>query len=464
MTTPASNPAFPYFLGASTANLMQDFDTDVYNTSSSSLIYKIVDTLCGSTGAGQLLNQNFLNVLQGDLATTYGSDLDYFFGNVGFLPRAPSEQYTLNAATDLATSDEWDQVDIADAHYRARIQNFWAACGMGGTSEAIRLATMAACSCDANIYEVWWYIDDDGLTEPLGRADARNEVVVQPLKSSLTPEELKLLRDMLDRLMPMETIVTINVDGLEVLTPIGTNSVCASSVYFEVEQVITATPVIKMLPPANQLPLKPPSPSWLWLFDADDDNPRRAPYARHNKTAHHTIHYLVGGGARSPINSVTYGTINPPAGVSPSDYMDYYVTAPNFVAFQTDAQYTPFAVWALADSPDNFPGGKFGQHPSYSPALNADGTPYSFPWPSQTAYVTAQITIVTNLGGIATETGFQLPVAAPNQTQLAFLPEYAVAYFPPGRDSTVSASLTVNRQVNISGSQGWVDTTGFIRS
>ncbi len=458
-----SNPSFPFFLGASTQSLMLDFDTDVYNTSSSSFIYKIVDALCGSTGAGQLLNQNFLNALQGDLSTTYGSDLDYFLGNIGFLPRAPSEMYTANTATDLLTSDEWDQIDIADAWYRARIRDFWAACGMGGTAEAIRLATMSACSCDANVFEVWRYIDNEGLTESIGRADARNEVMVQPLKTSLTQQEIKLLRDMLARLMPVETIVTITAEGLEVLTPVGTNAAAANSTYFEVEQLVTATPVLSLLPPPDQLPFNPPSTSWLWLYEATTQ-PQLAPHAQHNKTAQYSYYYLVGGGAHSPIDSVTYGTIVPESWATPDQYMAYFYTpAQNFIAYQTDAQYTPFASWPAADSPDNYPGGKFGVHPAYPPAINSDGTPYNFPWESQAAYVTAQIAIITGLGGIATETGFQLPLATPNQTQLAFLPEYAIAYYPPGRDSTVSASVTAYRQVNSSGASP-NDPGTFVRS
>jgi hypothetical protein len=134
------------------------------------------------------------------------------------------------------------------------------------------------------------------------------------------------------------------------------------------------------------------------------------------------------------------------------------------VAFQQTAQFTPWTPWAKADSPDNYPGGQHGIHPTSAPALNSDLTPYSFPWESQAAYVAAQTTIVLGLGGNANDQQYQLPVQAPNQTQLIFLPEYAVAYFPPGRDSTVSASLTRNRQVTESGSQGWTSKIGFVRA
>jgi hypothetical protein len=447
-----SNNPFPYIIGASTQSLMQDFDTDVWNTSSSSLIYKLVDALCGSTGAGQLLNQNFINTLQGDLSTTYGSDLDYFFGNIGFLPRAPSEMYLYNTSTDLLNSNQWDEVKVKDAHYRARIKDFWTACGMGGTADAIRLICQAAVTCDCNIFEDYRYIDNFGLLAAVGRADARNEVVVQPLKSSLTPQEFKLLRDMLARVMPMETIVTINTLGLAVLNPVPVAAAAASSTYFEVQKLVLATPVISQLPPPELLPIEL-LPSEQWLYDARTD-PQLAPYAQLNITAHSGGYYVVGGGKRSPIDSVTYGTLNSDGSVS---------NTPNFVAYQQTAQYTPWASWPKADCPDNFPGGKFGIHPGFGPAFNPDQTPYNFPWDSQEDYVTAQIAIVLGLGGQANDAQYQLPVQAPNQTQLAFLPEYAVAYYPPGRDSTVSASTTRNRQIQESGTQGWTSLAGFVR-
>ena len=282
-----ANEPFPYIIGASTSSLMQDFDTDVWNTSPSSLIYKIVDALCGSTGAGQLLNQNFINTLQGDLATMYGSDLDYFFGNIGFLPRSPSEMYLYNTSTDLLNSNQWDEVRAKDAFYRARVKDFWRAVGMGGTPEAIRMVCQAAVTCDCNVYEVWRYIDNFGLTGSLGRADARNEVVVQPLKGSLAPQEFKLLRDMLDRLMPTETIVTINTSGLAVLTPVPISTACASSTYFEVQRVVTATPILSQLPPPELLPIDL-LPTETWLYDALTDPT--------GKSAHHWMGICAGKG------------------------------------------------------------------------------------------------------------------------------------------------------------------------
>jgi len=448
----STNP-FPFMPATSTGQLMTNFDSGVYDTSSSSLVYKFVDALCGSTGAGQMLNQNFLNALQGNISTTYGSDLDYFFGNIGFLPRSPAEMYPYNTSTDLLTSDQWKQVQIKDAWYRARVSDFWKACNLGGTPEAIRMACQAACACDCNVFEDWRYIDNFGLLNSIGRANARNEVVVQPLKASLTPQELKLLRDMLDRIMPVDVIVTISLQGLAVLHPVPAVAACASSTYFQVEKMVLATPFLAQLPPPEQLPIDL-LPTETWLYDAQTD-PQLAPYAQLNITAQSSYYYLVGGGNSSPIDSVQYLTLNEDGSTSP---------AQDYVAYQTTGTFTTWQVWPKADSPDNYPGGKFGIHASFAPALNSDQTPYSFPWDSQEDYVTAQIATVTAMGGNANTVQFQLPLTTPNQTSLDFRPDYAVAYSPPGQDSTVSASITRNRQVVVSGAQGWTSTTGFVRA
>jgi hypothetical protein len=283
--------------------------------------------------------------------------------------------------------------------------------------------------------------------------NARNEVVVQPLKSSLTPQELKLLRDMLDRIMPVDVIVTINLQGLAVLHPVPITSAASNSTYFQIRKTVIATPVLSQLPPPELLPIDL-LPTETWLYDAMTD-PTLAPYAHLNISAQVGYYYTLGGGSASPIDSVVYGTLNEDGSITQEQ---------NFVAYQSTAQFTPWASWAVADSPDNYPGGKFGIHPSYAPAVNSDQTPYNFPWDSQDAYVTAQIAIVQGMGGNATETQYQLPIQAPNQTQLAFLPEYAVAYSAPGQDSTISASLTRNRPVQVSGTQGWTSTTGFVRA
>lgn len=88
-------------------------------------------------------------------------------------------------------------------------------------------------------------------------------------------------------------------------------------------------------------------------------------------------------------------------------------------------EYSEWSDYDTADSPDNFPGGKFGKTPDNAPALNADGTDYVFPFASQQAYVLQRIKEIQNQGGIATPSQYKLPIALQsadiiNNTQLSY--------------------------------------------
>jgi hypothetical protein len=422
----------------STELRLYHFDPYAYTATPNTNLYKYVDALCGTTGASALVNEVFLARMAGALQTIYFNDLDYIFGKIQFLARSPAESYPYNPMSDQLTSDQWDEVRVKDAWYRARISDFFTACGLGGTPDGIRMCVQAALAVDADIYEVWRYIDNFGITADLGRSptSARNEVVIRPHKDSLAPEEMRLVRDMLAKIMPVDAIVTVNSNGLAVASPVPVAAAAASSTYFEVQKMVTATPILAQLPPPELLPIDL-LPSEQWLFTAQV-TPALAPYAAFNITAEYGYYYLVGGGKRSPIDSVTYGTMVH-GGV---DGMNTYQTEPNFQVFDTTGQYTGVTPWDKGDSPDNFPGGKFGMHPTQPPPLNPDGSTYIFPYKDQEDYITKESLRIIALGGIADVNGYRLPLQPTSSTARVFYPDYAISYFPPAKDSTVSVSLT----------------------
>lgn len=425
----ATQNAFPIMPSISTAKLLERFDEYVYTKTPDTILYKLVDAICGTSGVGSVVNQLMLTGMGTSLATIYFNELDFIFGNIGILGRSPSESYSYSPLTDQLTADQWNEVRIKDAWYRQRIADFFTACNLGGTPDGIRMCVKSALACDCNIYEVWKEIDDLGLDEQLGRSPtpARNEIVVQPLKSSLEPEEMRLVRDMLDRLCPVDVIVTVNIQGLAVMSPITVNSAAADSSYFEVQKTFVATPAMAQLPSAELLPITLSS-TQTWLYDAMT-TPTQAPTAAFNTSQEFTYYYLTGGGTRSPINSVTYGTLNSDGTIT---------TVPNYQVFDTTGQYGPATPYAIADSPDNYPGGKYGIHPDEAPALNPDGSVYIFPWPSQAAYVAAEVIIILNQGGIPGPESYQLPIAPISSTATIFYPQNAISYFPPAKESTVS--------------------------
>lgn len=432
----------------STARLLDRFDDYVYTGTSGTMLYKFVDAICGTSGAGSVANQIMLTRMGTNLETIYFNELDFIFGNVGVLGRSPAESYSYSPLTDQLTADQWNEVRVKDSWYRQRIADFFTACTLGGTPEGIRRCVHAALSCDCTIYEIYRYIDDFGLVEDMGRcpnrngstdpltgvppANGRNEIVVQPHKTSLAPDELRLVRDMLDRICPIDTVITVNTQGLAVISPVSVSAAAASSSYFEVQKVVTATPVMAQMPSAEFLPI-PLTKTQQWLYDAIF-HPTQAPYSAFNSTSEYSYYYLTA--QPTSIDSVTYGTLNNDGTVT---------TVPNYQLFDTTGQFGPATAYAVADSPDNFPGGKYGIHPDTQPALNPDGSAYVFPWASQNAFVTSEAIRIVNLGGIAGTETYQLPVAPISSTAQTFYPEYAIAYFPPAKESTVSLAVTGQR-------------------
>lgn len=74
-------------------------------------------------------------------------------------------------------------------------------------------------------------------------------------------------------------------------------------------------------------------------------------------------------------------------------------------------EYTAWTDYELADSPDNYPGGKNGKTPTHAPAYQADGkTAYQFPFASQQEYVAKKIKEIRDLGGIADDKRYKLPI------------------------------------------------------
>jgi hypothetical protein len=447
----SSNP-FPLLPPKSTELRLAHFDEYVYTADSTTILYKYVDALCGDAGAGSLKKEAFIQRLSTAMSGIYGTDLDYIFGNMSFLSRAPSESYTYNPMSDMLTSDQWDEVRVKDAWYRARITEFFVACGLGSQTDAVRHIVHAACSVDCEIFEVWRYMDNFGLTDNLGRApvNARNEVVVRPMKTALEPVERRLLREMLDRVMPIDAIMTIDTQGLSVSSPVPARSIAADSTYYEVQKVVTGTPVLASLPAPELLAIDL-DPTETWLIS---DSPELAPYAQFNISSEYGYYYLVSGGARSPIDSVGYGTLQP-------DGVSVRTEAP-FVLFETISQYTDWQPYELADSPDNYPGGKFGIHPSSAPALNPDQSAYQFSYASQQAYVDVKKAEVQTAGGQADDLRYRLPVQKPADSKRTYTADLAIAYTAPSRDSSVTSSWTSRRQITTS--DNLRSTSAFVRS
>ena len=177
-------------------------------------------------------------------------------------------------------------------------------------------------------------------------------MVVKPHKSTLAPVELRLLRDMLDKVVSVDTVITVDLAGLAVMSPVPVAAAAADSTYFEIQRMVTATPVLATFPPPELLPIDLlPTEQWLFLAQTD---PQLAPYTAFLATAESSVFYLTGGGKRSPIDSVTYGTLQSDGKVR---------TEPNYQVYDTTGSYTPKQPYERADCPQNWPGWQVRHHP-----------------------------------------------------------------------------------------------------
>lgn len=416
---------------------MAHFDEYVYDGGPTTILYKLMDALCGSSGAGRLIQEIFMSRANNALQTISYRELDYIFGHMNLVSRSSAESYTYDPGTQMLTADQWNEVRVKDAWFRARIKAYFDAISTGATPLGVRKCVFAALGVDADLYEVWRYRDafglDSGFTFGRAPSTAGNELVIRPHKDTLSPQEFRQCRDMLKRMMPVDVIITISLEGLAVTAPVPVNAGAADSTYYEVQKTVTPSPIIATLPPPELLAIDL-DPTEEWLFKG---SPELAPYAAYNISSEYGYFYLVGGGARSPIDSVSYGTLQPDGSVK---------TEPNFEIYQATGQFTDWITYDVADSPDNYPGGREGLHPDYAPALNKDQSPYQFPYESQADYVATKKAEVLALGGIATDSvRYKLPIQKPAQTRLVFTPDLAVAYDKPTQESTVTSSWTNRR-------------------
>jgi hypothetical protein len=234
-------------------------------------------------------------------------------------------------------------------------------------------------------------------------------------------------------------VVTINPNGLAVNAPLPIRAAASDSTYFQVEKIVTGSPELASLPAPETLAIDL-DPTEKWLFSK---SPELAPYARFNITSEYGYHYLMSGGSRSPIDSVSYGTLQADGTV---------VDAPPLEQYQTVEQFGVWTNYEKADSPDNYPGGQYGLTPSVAPAVGPDGKDYRFPYASQAEYVAKKKAEVITLGGEANDVQYRLLVEKPSDFKRVYTADLAIASTAPVRDSTVTSSWT-SRSRRISSSE-----------
>ena len=77
---------------------------------------------------------------------------------LGF-PRHLSESYDFSPTNNALTIDQWIEVKVKDAKYRARCLDLMSTLNHGGSPFGIRMGCKAVLGVDCDVFELWKYID-----------------------------------------------------------------------------------------------------------------------------------------------------------------------------------------------------------------------------------------------------------------------------------------------------------------
>jgi hypothetical protein len=369
---------------------VRNFPPNVYRLEETDHLRNLLWVLLEDAGCGTLRRVQAHGQAAETLAGTVFGDLDAFFGQIFGLRRTGEESYDHDPFSDPLTADEWAEVEAKDASYRERIDQFMQALMRGGTNEGIAMAAEAACGLPCQVIELWRLADSvQGVT---GRTGHNKEFVIIPMvptdldpdSPEITASQERAIVHAVNRLKPANTFCTVEAGGLGIHKKITVRQAYSDSEYFEVRRYISGKSYRDR------------------FFHVADGVEQEAP----------SFAYLVGQEDDWSLN----GSVS---NVQALRLFGSYRGAPTPLTSDVQ-QWGQWRAIEIADSPDNFPEGKYpGDQNRYSEA----GV-YQFAWASQAAYRAWFDAQVEDLGGQIDGDNWRLPtsheVTQGNATDPAF--------------------------------------------
>lgn len=140
---------------------------DLYDLRDTSHLMRFMKALMGESGVGQLRRRYLVTIFQQVMNGTHFYDLDRFYGAIFGISRNLNEILGIDPSEGaLATQNEWDQIQNADASFRDRIHHLASAINMGATYPGIQNAAEALTQVECDIYEAWDLLDAYGPAGP----------------------------------------------------------------------------------------------------------------------------------------------------------------------------------------------------------------------------------------------------------------------------------------------------------
>lgn len=269
---------------------LRNFPPSVYDLSPTSLLVHFMTALLGPGGTGQLRKRQMVARLQQALASTQFYDLDAFYGALfgaqrgpgGALPTDPGTGAAFDPYGTLASPDAWDEIQAIDAQFRERVIQLARAITLGGTVPGMQALGEAVSGVPCQVYEVWRLVDNaagplpgyqtweqvstsfpqwssfpagqswqgvEGVVSFAGLlgSGATNEIVIAPKKQydSSTASLREQGADMFgvlsvaEVLKPAATLVSVDVSGMAVMSPVPIASAWADSENWDVIHLVT---------------------------------------------------------------------------------------------------------------------------------------------------------------------------------------------------------------------------------
>lgn len=343
---------------------VSNFPEEVYNFAPNDKLTILMQTVLGDPGVKQLTKIQELARLTETLRITKYKDLDDFFGPFLGISRLPGELYDVDPYTDQLTTSQWRQIERNDAIYRDRIRLFLRAMAEGGTLRGIAMAAQAVFSQRVQILEHWRTTDSEGLSVT-GRTNSPKEFLVVPLQRDLTDSEMRIGYNILDRIRPVNVIFTIQQTAVPALPTSPIRHSTSDSEYFEIVRYVIP----------NRDSVQREDSDYYWLVAGQETEAPRYAY----------------GATMEAIWSLN-------GNVSSVESFVIAADTENPLPIRPDSQPVAHGPWRQierADSPDNYPTGRYSNDPArYDGAGN-----YIFAWSSQQAYESWLRGRVESLGG-----------------------------------------------------------------
>ena len=328
---------------------VSNFPEEIYNFDPNDHLSLLMKVLLGDSGTGQLSVVQTTASSTQDLRGIEFSDLDDIVGNILNTGRLSNEQYGIdvNPYLDQLASIDWDAINVTDSSYRERLALTLTAINLGATVLGLTLLSEAILGCKVRILEHWKYPNLMGYWFTTSPTEFS---IVALTDGALTQAQIASVVDMVEFLRPTNSIVNVKsmASTYESSVTSNLNQIVADSEWFEFDKVVSVGTKL----PTNKAGTKD-YPTQYWI---DPSNPTSAPIFAHRSASEESVDLI------SNISNVS-AIIYP----QPGDFSQVNTIYPAGVQRNVSGgvTYGPWTAVDKADSPDNFPNGKYPGDPGH---------------------------------------------------------------------------------------------------